>query len=119
MPIALHHEGGDTYRLDISGRMERPEYVRLEGELAATLERAGAVRLLCVLENFEGFGTSEAWSNLDFYARHGDAIHRIAIVGNEQWRDESLMFAAADLRKAPVRYFVEADLARARQWLAS
>jgi hypothetical protein len=119
MPIALHHEGGDTYRLDISGRVERPEYVRLEGELAATLARVGGVRLLCVLEDFEGFGSSEAWSNLDFYAKHGDAIRRIAIVGKEQWRDESLMFAAADLRKAPVQYFVEADLAGARRWLAS
>ena len=50
---------------------------------------------------------------------HGDAIERMAIVGDERWRGESLMFAAADLRKGPVEFFAAAAAADARRWLAA
>jgi hypothetical protein len=36
------------------------------------------------------------WSDLSFYAKLGDRIERIAIVGAERWRSEAMMFAAAD-----------------------
>jgi hypothetical protein len=49
---------------------------------------------------------------------YGDAIERIAIVGDERWRDLALMFAAADLRKAPVEYFAPDAIAEARGWLS-
>ena len=32
-------------------------------------------------------------NDLTFYVKHGEAIERIAIVGDEKWRTESLMFA--------------------------
>ena len=48
-----------------------------------------------------------------------DAIQRIAIVGNERWRAEMLMFAAADLRRAPVEFFPEGELTKARAWLSA
>ena len=54
---------------------------------------------------------------MKFFVRHADVIERIAIVGEERWRDLALMFAAADLRKAPVEYFGEQDLVKARSWL--
>ena len=50
---------------------------------------------------------------------YGDAITRIAIVGDERWRSEMLMFAAADLRKAPVEFFSEGAITTARAWLAA
>jgi hypothetical protein len=56
---------------------------------------------------------------LNFYLKHGDAITRIAIVGDERWRSLSLMFASADLRRAPVEFFSPDKLADARAWLAA
>jgi stage II sporulation SpoAA-like protein len=50
---------------------------------------------------------------------HGDRIERIAIVRPERWRNEALMFAGADLRKAPVEFFGEKALANARTWLSA
>ena len=64
-------------------------------------------------------GAHPGWSDLSFYVKHGDKIERIAIVGPERWRSEALMFAAADLRKAPVEFFAEGDVAEARAWLTS
>jgi len=119
MPIAIHHENGNTYRLDISGVLTRPEFARSEDELKIELARAGNVRLLCVLTGFQGWDSGGDWANMGFYTKHGDAIERIAIVGDERWRDLSMMFASADLRRGPVEFFPEDQLARAREWLAS
>src|SRR5262245_43927757 len=119
MPIALHHESGNTYRLDISGQLLKADWRQCEAALAKEIERAGSVKLLCVLTRFEGWEPNEDWNNLSFYVKHGDAIERIAIVGQERWRDLSLMFAAADLRKGPVEFFSETSLAQARAWLSA
>ena len=119
MPIEMHHESDDTYRLDISGVLLRTEFTRCETELAKELDRVRSAKLLFVLQQFEGWEPNADWNNLGFYVMHGDAISRIAIVGDERWRDLTMMFASADLRKAPVEFFPANELARAREWLAS
>ena len=72
------------------------------------------MRLLFVLDGFEGWEPRDNWSDLTFYVEHGDRIERIAIVGDERWRSETLMFAGADLRRAPVEFFAERRPARPR-----
>ncbi len=118
MAITLHHEGDTTYRLEFSGKLESPDYARVEAELAEVVGQTGTVKLLCLLDDFEGFG-KKVGSNLSFYVKHGDQITRIAIVGKERWRNQSMMFAVAGLRKAPVQFFLDTDLVKAREWLAA
>jgi stage II sporulation SpoAA-like protein len=119
MPIALHHDGGKTYRLDISGLLSRAEFARSEDDLKTALAGAGSVRLLCVLKEFQGWESGGDWHDMGFYMTHGDAIERIAIVGEERWRDLAMMFASADLRRAPVEFFPESAMAQARTWLSA
>jgi hypothetical protein len=117
MPIALRHESGNIYRLEISGLLRRTEFRHCEADLASELDRVGSVRLLCVLTEFEGWEPHADWNNLAFFVKRGDAIDRIAIVGDERWRDLTMMFASADLRKAPVEFFPAQEMRRARAWL--
>ena len=119
MPIAMHHESDNTYRLEFSGVVERAEFRRCEAQLASELDRVGSARLLCVLKEFEGWEPHADWNNLGFYMKHGNAIERIAIVGEQRWRDVTMMFASADLRKAPVEFFPEDDIVQARAWLSA
>jgi len=119
MPITLHHESNNTCRLDITGQLTRADWRQCESALVSELQRVGSVKLLCVLKEFQGWEPTEDWNNLAFYVQHGDAIERIAIVGQERWRDLALMFAAADLRKGPVEFFPEHDLIQARAWLSA
>lgn len=81
------------------------------------IESVGFVRLLCVLKDFQGWETNADWNNLDFFMRHGSMVKRIAIVGDPRWRTGALAFAAADLRKAPVKFYPDAQMAQARAWL--
>jgi hypothetical protein len=118
MPIAVKHEGTNVFRLDVRGMLQHSEFQQCQAELVNEMQRLGTVRLLFVLDDFQGWAPQDNWNDLSFYIDHGDAIERIGIVGEERWRDHALMFAAADLRKGAVHYFVRSALPEARAWVA-
>ena len=119
MPITLAHAGGNVFRVELQGTLRKADLDRCQAQLAADMQRLGPVRLLLVLDGFAGWEPIDNWSDLSFYARHGDLIERIAIVGEERWRSEALMFAGADLRRAPVEFFAgsPASTDAASAWL--
>jgi hypothetical protein len=45
-------------------------------------------------------------------------LRRIAIVGEPQWRDETLLFMVSDLREVPIEYFVPSATDAALRWLS-
>lgn len=106
--------------LTVTGLLRKPEFDDAQRQMLGIMRQdaTDTVRVLVVLEAFEGWEPDARWSDLTFYVSHGDALERIAIVGDERWRDQALMFAAADLRKGPVEFFAPARLAEARAWLA-
>jgi hypothetical protein len=118
MPVGLQHDHDNVFRVDIRGTLHKADLDRCQREIAAEIGRFGKVRLLFVLDRFEGWDAADNWRDLSFYVRHGDAIDRIAIVGDERWRDLALMFANADLRKGPVEYFSADAVAEAQAWLS-
>jgi hypothetical protein len=121
MPATLHHERDNVYRLDVGGVLSKEDLDRVQELLLKEMDRTGVrtVRLLVVLEGFEGWDSrSSNWSDLTFYVKHGDRLERIAIVGDERWRDHALMFAAADLRRGPVEFFASDAMSDARAWLS-
>ena len=121
MPIALTQEADNIFRLAIRGILRKADLDRCQDRLVVDMRRLGSVRLLFVLDGFEGWEPGDSWSDLTFYARHGDCIDRIAVVGDERWRGEALMFAGADLRRAPVEFFPgsSGEDAVARAWLTA
>jgi SpoIIAA-like len=119
MPASVLHERNNIYRVELSGTLRMAEFARCQTQLAGEIQRIGPVRLLFVLHAFSGWAADGNWSDLSFYISHGDRIERIAIVGPERWRDETMMFAAADLRLAPVEFFLDDALDAARAWLSS
>ena len=121
MSASIERENDDNiYRLEIRGTLRKSELDGAQDALIAEIGRIpnGKVRLLVVLEEFQGWDALSNWSDLTFYARYGDHIERIAIVGEPRWREYALMFAAADLRRAPVEYFAGDAMAAARAWLS-
>jgi len=119
MPIAMHDEGGNLFRVEIRGTLRQAELEQHQRTLAGEMNRIGPVKLLFVLEGFDGWHPADNWSDLSFYVKHGQSIQRIAIVGDERWRSETLMFAGADLRQAPVEFFPAHAVADARLWLSA
>ncbi len=119
MSMTVRHERDNIYRVDVRGVIRSSEFEACQGELRTEIIRVGTLRLLFLLDGFEGWDAGGNWGDLSFYVSHGDFIERIAVVGEERWRSEALMFASADLRKAPVEFFPPDRLAGARDWLSA
>ncbi len=121
VPISLEEETGRVFRIEMRGILRKADLDRCQSQLAGEMSRQAPVRLLFILDAFEGWEPGDNWSDLTFYATYGDCIERIAIVGDERWRSEALMFAGADLRRAPVEYFEgsSSDDGAARAWLTA
>jgi SpoIIAA-like len=119
MPITIQHERDNLYRVEVRGTLRKTELEQCQADLAVQMQRIGPVRLLFVLQGFEGWAPGDNWGDLSFYVTHGDEIERIAIVGDERWRGQTLMFVGADLRKAPVEFFPEDAASTARAWLTA
>ena len=119
MPISMQHERDNIYRLEVSGVLKKSDLDRSQALLVAEMDRIGSTRLLFILKDFKGWEANPNWGDLTFYVKHGESIERIAIVGDQRWRDEALMFASADLRRAPVEFFSESGAAEARAWLSA
>ena len=101
--------------------LRKTDLDRCQAQLASRMSHQAPVRLLFLLDGFEGWEPRDNWSDLSFYAKYSDCIERIAIVGDERWRSEALMFSGADLRRAPVEYFAGSSGADgpARAWLTA
>ena len=119
MSMLLHHERDNVYRLDMHGLLRKDDLDHCQQALITEMRRVGNVRLIFVLDGFEGWDPKDDWRDMAFYAKYGSSIDRIAIVGDERWRDETLIFAGADLRRAPTEFFASTSLSQAREWVAS
>jgi hypothetical protein len=117
--MTLRHERDNLYRADVHGWLRKDELQRCETVLADEIRRIGPVRLLLVLRDFDGWQSGDDWRDLSFYVKHGEKIERMAIVGDERWRSETLMFVGADLRTAPVEFFTDDNADGARAWLSA
>lgn len=118
MSAMLEHQTGNIYQLRVTGVLKKSDLDAVQAEFADTLADAGPIRLLILLENFNGWERGAEWDDGGFFYQHGDSIERIAVAGDARWEVETLAFTGAGLRKAPVKFFAEEDQAAGRAWLA-
>ena len=120
MPTTLVREDDGTYRLEIRGLLRKADLDRVQRDLLDQMAGdgcpdgapAGAPR------GVRGLGiATRAGTTCRSTSSTATRCERIAIVGDERWRGEALMFAAADLRKGPVEYFTPDLEPEARAWL--
>jgi len=117
MSMSVQPEQKNVYRLDVRGILQKRDFQRCQQVLIGEMGRVGTIRLLFVLDGFEGWNDKDNWRDMTFFMKYGSSIDRIAIVGDERWRSETLMFAGADLRRAPVQFFTPESLDDARTWV--
>ena len=118
MPASIQRETNDIYALRLSGTVLRSEIAAVQDKVAVDIDAGTKPRILALLENFEGFERGADWGDLDFLFSHINDIAKIAIVGEPRWERDTLAFAGAGSRKAPVKFFPANQLAAARDWIA-
>jgi hypothetical protein len=117
MALTIIDASGPIVSATISGRLSRSEVKQIQATALEAIRRCGKISALFLLENFQGWRREGGWGDISFMTEHDKDIAKIAVVGDEQWRDFIYGFLAKGFRQAEVEFFVPADLAKARAWL--
>lgn len=118
MSIVAMDDADGVVTIRLTGRLSEADTVVLENTLASIIRDRGMVGVLVVAENFHGWEHGD-WDSFALQEQTDPYIRRMAIVGERQWEDSALMFAAKGLRPFPIEYFVPEDLEGARAWVAA
>jgi stage II sporulation SpoAA-like protein len=117
MPITIMDAAGPIVSAKISGELDREEVSRIQAASIEAIQRCGKISALFILDNFRGWKREGDWGDITFMTERDSDIDKIAVVGDEQWRDFVYAFLAKGLRRAAVEYFLTVDLTKARAWL--
>ena len=105
--------------LKISGQFSVEDYEKTQLLILSELELYHESRGLIILDNFTGWSKDQRWDEILFIQEHADQIIKIAIVGDEKWKDDAFMFSGKPFRKTEIEFFPENQLELAKQWLSA
>ena len=117
MGVTIQQEEGSLIVLRITGLLRKSE---MDAALAAEARKWGPatrIRVLVIMEDFEGFERGADWGDITFLVKHDHQVEKIAIVADKKWESDALTFAGAGFRQGQVRFFAQNQLAQARVWL--
>jgi hypothetical protein len=119
MPITAIDASGPIISAKISGELGKAEVTQIQAAALEAIRRCGKISALFILENFHGWKSGDDWGDVTFMTDHDKEIVKIAVVGEEGWRDMIYAFLAKGFRSAKIEYFLPGDLAKARAWLSA
>jgi len=119
MAFTIIESSGPIVSAKITGELSVSDVSRIQALALEAIKRSGRVKGLLMLENFLGWKREPDWGDVTFLTEHDKEIAKIAVVGDEKWRDPFYAFLAKGFRQAAIEYFLPADLAKARAWLGA
>ena len=118
MSVIIQTPASGPITIRLSGELSSSEWLGAQRKAAESMPPDRLTSFLVIAEDFQGWQRGGDWGNLSFQ-EHDDRIARMAIVADERWRDDSLLFAGKGLRKFEIEFFPLVDIEKARAWLAS
>jgi SpoIIAA-like len=117
MAFTIIDASGPILAAKISGELTPTEVSQMQAAALEAIRRCGKISALFILEDFQGWKRAGDWGDVSFLTEHDKEIAKIAVVGEDKWRDPIYAFLAKGFREAEVDFFLPADLAKARAWL--
>jgi hypothetical protein len=117
MTFTIVEASGPVVSAKLTGELSVSDVSRIQALALEAIKRSGKIKGLLILENFLGWKREPEWGDVTFLTEHDKDIARIAVVGEEKWRDSFYAFLAKGFRQAAVEYFLPGELAKARSWL--
>jgi hypothetical protein len=119
MPVEIIDVSGKLLQVKIRGVLTKADHERIMQVAKEAIAREGKVRALAILDGFEGWERSGDWGDVSFMMQEGQQIEKMAIVGDEKWRDDALAFTAKGFRPTAIEFFPVSRMNEARTWLNS
>jgi hypothetical protein len=117
MPVKLIDVSGKLLQVELRGLLKKSDHERIIQIAKEAIAREGKIRALVIAEAFEGWERSGDWGDVTFMMEEGQQIEKMAIVGDEKWRDDALAFTAKGFRPTAIEFFLSSRINEARTWL--
>jgi hypothetical protein len=117
MAFSMIDSSGPIIRVRIRWMLSKDEVTEIQAAAVEAIRRCGKISALFILDNFQGWDREGDWGDVAFLTEHDKDIDKIAVVGDERWRDLVYAFLAKGFRHAAVEYFGPSELRKAHQWL--
>jgi hypothetical protein len=117
MSVALTRETNNFFVISIDGVLLYDELKEIENKGRLDFKLEVDIKLLVLAQNFSGWGKEGDWGDLTFVYEIDPKLDKIAVVTQEKWKDEMLMYLGAGRRQAEVKIFLEDEEKDARDWL--
>ena len=98
MPVEIIDASGKLLQVKIRGVLTKADHERIMQVAKEAIAREEKVRALAILDGFEGWERHGGWGEVSFMMEEGQHIEKMAIVGDEKWRDDALAFTAKGFR---------------------
>lgn len=118
MPFEVIESSRGLVIVRIKGELKKSELDQIQTLAIEVIKQWGKIRVLIILEDFQGWERGENWGDITFAVEHDNDIEKIALVGDESWKELALVFLGKPLRKFPIEYFTSEQIDRARAWIA-
>ena len=117
MPVEIVDASGKLLQIKIRALLKKADYDRIIQVAKEAVAREGKVRALIMLEGFDGWERREDWGDVSFMMGQGQHIEKMAIVGDEKWKDDALAFTGKGFRPTAAEFFPASRLNEAHTWL--
>jgi hypothetical protein len=108
---------GAVLYVKISGVMRLADQTALQDAGLRLMAKGQKVRLHVTLEDFQGWEKGVDWGDVDFLMAHGNDITKIAIVGDERWKDQISAFVGKGLRSTEIQFFPHHSAMESESWI--
>jgi hypothetical protein len=119
MTIEMKPGKGGIIHARISGELAPADQKMLEGLASRLIDDGNQVSLLVTLDAFDGWKKDPGWDedDLGYQLEYANRIVRMAIVGEERWRDPALLFVGKGFRDTEIEFFTPDAADAAQAWL--
>ena len=115
--INLHGEH-NLLEIRLTGKLTKELYAELEPVVAERIKEYGKLKLIVIMDHFEGWTCGALWEDTKFDVRHWRDFEKLALVGDKKWEKGMAAFCKP-FTTAKIKYFDIADIAAAEAWIRS
>ena len=117
MGVSFAEKSEDLFVVSIEGVLTFDELMEIENKFAAAIDRSRKIKGLILAEDFSGWAKEGDWGNLEFMLEYDPYIQKIAVVANEEKKDDLLLYLGKGMREASVEFFPAGEKQKAHDWL--
>ena len=101
----------------VMSRLKKSELDQIQAVALEAIKRWGKIWALIIFDNFRGWELNPDWGDVTFMSEHSKEIEKIAIVGEEMWKDQAYAFTGKGFRPTAIEYFSPSEHDQAVAWL--